>query len=181
MTEPDREAARAAERDAVRRHLFDFRGRYGRKQFWLAALGLVVMSILLFMAAGVLMNPTGADAGQLTLIVAFAGIFLWFYSKVIIHRLHDLGWSGWWFLLLGPLMIPLPIWMMNETHAVYHRIEQSHAAQQAIKPYVASLQYGALLLFIGGFVLMGCLRGTKGPNKYGPDPNAAADAHMPAP
>ena len=27
---------------------------------------------------------------------------VWFYCKLIVHRLHDLGWSGWWFLLLGP-------------------------------------------------------------------------------
>jgi uncharacterized membrane protein YhaH (DUF805 family) len=124
----------------------------------------------MLMAMSVLMRPTGAAGGEIALIFLFAMPLVWFYCKLIVHRLHDLGWSGWWFLLLGPILIPLPIWMMHETHAVYHRIEQSYAAQQAIKPYVASMQYGAFLLFFGGFILMGCLRGTKGPNKYGPDP-----------
>lgn len=172
---------RLGETDNAAKKAFDFRGRYGRGKFWLGALGLLALLIFTIMAASVLMNPTGAGGGELALIFLFGIPFIWFYCKLVVHRLHDLGWSGWWFLLLGPIFIPLPIWMMNETHAVYHRIEQSYAAQQAIKPYVASLQYGALLLFAGGFVLMGCLRGTKGPNKYGPDPHAAADAPTPAP
>ena len=156
--------------DSAGNWIFSFRGRYGRKQFWLGALGLLALLIFMLMAMSVLMRPTGAAGGEIALIFLFAMPLVWFYCKLIVHRLHDLGWSGWWFLLLGPIIIPLPICMMHETHAVYHRIEQSYAAQQAIKPYVASMQYGAFLLFFGGFILMGCLRGTKGPNKYGPDP-----------
>jgi uncharacterized membrane protein YhaH (DUF805 family) len=161
--------------------IFDFGGRYGRKQFWLGALGLVALLIAGLIAASTVMRPTGPRGAEVALTFALAAPFVWFYCKLIVHRLHDLGWSGWWLLLLGPVLIPLPLWMMHETHAVYHRIEQSYAAQQAIKPYVASLQYGALALFVGGFVLMGCLRGTRGPNRYGPDPVSRPPDGIPAP
>lgn len=176
MTEPDHDAARAAQREAVRRYLFDFRGRFGRRQFWLGAFGLAAALIAVLFAAAALMNPAGTGGGQLVLLAGTAGILLWFYCKLIVHRLQDFGWSGWWFLLLGPILLPLPVWMMHESSDVYRRIEQSHAAQQAIKPYVESMQWGAFLLFFGGFLLMGVLRGTRGPNKYGPDPLDAPPA-----
>jgi uncharacterized membrane protein YhaH (DUF805 family) len=147
---------------AAGRWLLDFSGRYGREKFWLGALGLLALLIFTLMAMSVLMRPTGAGGGEIALIFLFAIPFVWFYCKLIIHRLHDLGWSGWWFLLLGPILIPLPIWMWVEGHT-----------QEAYnRGHDAALEFGAYAIFLGGFILMGCLRGTVGPNKYGPDPLA---------
>ena len=108
------------------------------------------------------MNPTGAGGSQLVLLAGTAGIFLWFYCKLIVHRLQDLGWSGWWFLLLGPLLIPLPTWMW-----IY-----GHTQEAYNKGLDAWLELGAYGIFFGGFILLGCIRGTEGRNAFGPDPLA---------
>ena len=78
--------------------------------------------------------------------------FLWFYCKLIVHRLNDLGWSGWWFLLLGPLLTPLQMWMWVEGHT-----------QQAYdRGHDVVLEFGAYAIFFGGFILMGCRAARRG-------------------
>jgi uncharacterized membrane protein YhaH (DUF805 family) len=155
--------------DAFLKSLTNFRTRYSRSKFWLGALGLLGLMIFMVLPLAAMNNPTGGSGGPAGLIVLSIP-FLWFYCKLIVHRLHDLGWSGWWFLLLGPLLTPLPMWMWVEGHT-----------QQAYdRGHDVVLEFGAYAIFFGGFILMGCLRGTKGPNKYGRDPISNSDATPPA-
>jgi len=140
--------------------IFSFKGRSGRKQYWLGALGLFVLLVLMMIAFAPMMSSQGSHGGQLAFIVLLAIPFVALYAKLIIHRLHDLGWSGWWFLILGVLLIPLPIWMWL----------QAHTQQAADNKTDAPLEFGAYAIFLGGFVLLGCMRGTEGANAYGPDP-----------
>jgi uncharacterized membrane protein YhaH (DUF805 family) len=145
--------------DAMLKALTHFEGRYSRKQFWLGALGLLGILILMIFPLAAMNNPTGGSGGPAGLILLSIPFF-WFYCKLIVHRLHDLDWSGWWFLLLGPLLIPLPVWMWTEAHT-----------QAAINNKTDfALEFGGYAIFLGGFILMGCLRGTAGPNGHGPDP-----------
>jgi uncharacterized membrane protein YhaH (DUF805 family) len=117
------------------------------------------------------MSTTGGKGGEIFVIFALLLPFFYFYVRLLARRLHDFGWSGWWAVPLTGVLVALPVWMLMETHDVYRRIEQSYAAQQAIKGYVSALWWGAMLLFFGGWILLGSLRGMRGPNKYGPDPN----------
>ena len=118
-------------------------------------------------------NPKGSSSSDRAALV-WAVPFLWLHCALIVQRLHDLGWSGWWTLLLGPLAM-LMMYVSNE---IYFWIEQSYEAQQVIKPLVIFLQLGAFALLIGGFILIGCLRGIEGPNPYGPDPKTAPPAQQ---
>jgi uncharacterized membrane protein YhaH (DUF805 family) len=146
-----------------------FNGRYGRRKFWLWSLLLPPLLMLTLFPLVSMSDPRGSAGGVFALFV-IAMPFLFLYSKLIAHRLHDIGWSAWWTLMF----VLLPIFMFRESDAIYDRIEQSYEAQQWFKPYVAFMTFGSLAIFFGGFIVMGCLLGTKGPNQYGPDPLADA-------
>lgn len=145
------------------------RGRYSRKRYWLWSLALLGFVPLMLFPLAAMNDPRGGD-GALVVLALIAAPFLLLYAWLVIHRLHDLGRSGWWFALLGPLLIVMPILMFKESTDVYLRIEQTYEAQQAIKGYVMFMLFGSFTIFLGGFVLLGCLPGTTGPNAYGEDP-----------
>ena len=141
-----------------------FHGRYRRRKFWLLSLALPALLIFILPPLAAISDPRGGGGAVALLVMGLP--FMWLYGKLIAHRLHDLGWSGWWSLVF----VLLPILMFRESYAIYDRIEQSGDAQEAIKPYVIFMLLGSFAIFIGGFIVVGCLRGSRGPNKYGPDP-----------
>lgn len=141
--------------------VFLFNGRYSQRKFWRWALLLPPLMILMLFPLASMSNPTGAGGAISLFVVAMPFLFL--YVKLLAHRLHDIGWSGWYALLF----IVLPFFMFWESTAIYARIEQTGAWTQ---PYSAFMTIGSLAIFFGGFIVMGCISGTKGPNQYGSDP-----------
>jgi uncharacterized membrane protein YhaH (DUF805 family) len=87
----------------------------------------------------------------------------WSGLAVGVKRLHDRDKSGWWILLfwLGPSI--LGSWQT--------------AAPDLGGGFILALAAGALGIW--AFVELGCLRGTPGPNRYGPDPLGANPAFAP--
>jgi uncharacterized membrane protein YhaH (DUF805 family) len=137
--------------------LFSYEGRINRAKFWLAVLVYFVASIV---AAIVGLGISDA-VGQLLIngvsLVAFvSGIF------VAIKRLHDRDRSGWWLLLF--YIAPSVLLAIGIIWAVAAIVAGSSGG------------IGWLIILAGfavgiwGFVELGCLRGTIGPNQYGPDP-----------
>ena len=143
--------------------LFSFNGRINRGKYWLAVLIYMVVWIAFIAATLAWIGGTNIDnlfslAGAalliwlLGLIIFISGI--WSGLAVGVKRLHDRDKSGWWILLfwLGPSI--LGNW-------------------QVVTPdlgggLVLSLAAGAIAIW--GFIELGCLAGTPGPNQYGPDP-----------
>ena len=122
--------------------LFSFQGRANRAKFWLVALGIFVIEIILFAA---LLGPvmTSADPqqalagiGPIAPIVMFVFVVVaaWVSLAVGVKRFRDRNKSGWWVLV-------------------------------NFVPLIGNLWY---------LIECGFLRGTPGPNDYGPDPLAAA-------
>lgn len=117
------------------RRYADFSGRSRRKEYWMFALGLVILyAIMAFiLGAGMLggSDPAaglfGGVAGILFLLILLAIIIP--SIAVQVRRFHDQDKSGW-FVLLNFL------------------------------PYLGSI---VVLVFM-------CLEGTRGPNRFGPDP-----------
>jgi uncharacterized membrane protein YhaH (DUF805 family) len=122
--------------------LFGFQGRVNRAKFWLVALGIFVVEVILFAAilGGAAMSgdpeQIAAAIGPLAgvVIFAFAVIATWISIAVAVKRYHDRNKSGWWVLIV-------------------------------LVPVIGGLWY---------LIECGFLRGTPGPNTYGPDPLAAA-------
>jgi uncharacterized membrane protein YhaH (DUF805 family) len=171
--------------------LFSFHGRINRAKYWYAAFASsafcgVLLTVLAFALRRMFgasvkwvhlnlldiipFDVTFSDAGPGstetvtsllfyaagTPIVAFGS---WFPAATTVKRLHDRNKSGWW-------MVPLLI-APNVIDRLEDRLADSHA--------VALLSLVALVLYVSGFVELFCLRGTRGPNRFGPDPLAPRD------
>jgi uncharacterized membrane protein YhaH (DUF805 family) len=122
--------------------LFSFQGRANRAKFWLVALGIFVVEMIIFAAlfAGAAMSgdPEQLQAAvmapiSLIVLIVFGVIALWVSLAVAVKRYHDRNKSGWWILIV-------------------------------FVPLIGHLWY---------LIECGFLRGTPGPNSYGPDPLAA--------
>jgi uncharacterized membrane protein YhaH (DUF805 family) len=134
--------------------LFSFDGRINRAKYWLALLIWLV-------ACGVIIGIAIASEWMIIALIASVVVSvasLVSYIAVGIKRLHDRDKSGWWLLIF--YLLP----------AVFDGIGRGG---------VPALSLVAFAISIWGFVELGCLRGTDGPNTYGPDP-LEAGAEQPA-
>ena len=121
-----------------------FSGRASRSEYWWFALfaGLVGAIPIL---------------GQL----AYVAIFIP-HLAVSVRRMHDRGWSGWWIALgwcLWPVMIGVAI--LDESNG---ELDADGGPFPLIFASVAIFSYFIFL------VVHFCLPGTKGNNRFGPDP-----------
>jgi len=122
--------------------LFSVQGRANRAKFWLVALGILVVEVILFavILGGAAMSgdpeQIAAAMGPVASIIVliFAVVATWISIAVAVKRYHDRNKSGWWVLIV-------------------------------FVPVIGGLWY---------LIECGFLRGTSGPNNYGPDPLAIA-------
>ncbi len=122
----------------------EFTGRSRRKEYWMFALGLVIVYTLLAVLFVSGLDFSGGGFGalggvSLGILVLFALAIIVPSIAVQVRRFHDQDKSGW-FVLLN------------------------------FVPYV-----GGIIVLV-----MMCLEGTPGPNRYGPDPKAAERGGSPA-
>lgn len=126
---------------------FSFSGRINRKPYWLTVLAIYGVLIVLALLAALLSEVSGV------LILILVPVFIALLVASLANgarRLHDRGKSAWWLLLF----IGLPSVLTS-------------AAQSDANAVLALL---SLPFSLWGFVEMGFLRGTVGPNRFGPDP-----------
>ncbi len=141
---------------------FTFRGRLNRAKYWAllligSAISAVCILILAPLLNGVRMGMYGEDAGGIMAVIALILLILivifWSSLAIAFRRLHDRNKSGVWLLLF---------WLAP---SVLNAIGQSMG--NGAGAFVALV--GAALA-IWGLVEIGFLKGTTGPNDYGPDP-----------
>jgi uncharacterized membrane protein YhaH (DUF805 family) len=92
-------------------------------------------------------------------------ISLWSLAATTIKRLHDRNKSGWWivaFLVAPPLF-----------RGITDSLDESSVA-------AVVLSLAAMVLTVWGFIELLFLRGTSGPNRFGPDPLAQPTPDPPA-
>ena len=159
----------------------EFSGRSRRKEYWM----WILFQVLLYVAVLVLMMVVGGGAlmtgGDPSAVAAAGGaamIILGLYGlaslaffipglAVAVRRLHDTERTGWW--ILAPL--------------AGYAIMAIGAAMVAASPDSPGLggvlaMVGMIAVFVLGItvIVFMVLEGTKGPNKYGPDPKGQVDA-----
>jgi len=168
-------------------YLFSFRGRINRAKYWLAMLvcagwmvftiWMLVLVIALLSRAGLLaeqpkyyhfgveeiftlLDPATyrtASRGELVAIIGYLiglPILLWIYFATSIKRLHDRDRSGWW-------MVPFFV--------LPGLLSQFADRLAAYDPYLLVTWIFSLLYLWGG-IEMFFLKGTRWPNRYGPNP-----------
>ena len=137
---------------------FRFSGRINRAKFWLAVLIFTIINVVLA-AIGYGLDQSMAFQALNGMI----GIVIFISSLAVgVKRLHDRDKSGWYLILfyVVPTVLVTIAMVMGLT------MEDSLVAAGIIGLIAAGIG-------IWAFVEIGCLRGTVGPNPYGPDPLAA--------
>jgi uncharacterized membrane protein YhaH (DUF805 family) len=150
--------------------MFSFRGRINRGKWWLALVVFIVYGVLTSAVAGaVLYSSLSRSEFGVAALVGIGVMFIAYLAGLVagiavgVKRLHDRNKSGWWLLLF--YILPAALTGIGEA-----------SGNDAIASLLALI---ALALYVWGFVELACLRGTVGPNRYGPDP-LEADAIQPA-
>jgi uncharacterized membrane protein YhaH (DUF805 family) len=144
--------------EELTRLCFSFQGRINRAKYW-----LVVLVISAIFVAFVLI-AAAAQSWALGILAALLFIPTLVASLAItVKRLHDREKSAWWLLVfyLLPSVLEGAGKGMEET-----AVGEGWAS---LLPALVLL-IAAIVLSIWAFVELGCLRGTIGENRYGPDP-----------
>jgi len=93
----------------------------------------------------------------------------WINFALCIKRLHDRDRTGWWLVVqalvvvLAAVMVIIAIAMQTEQVSIWYGL-------------AGAAGLAALIISIWLFVEIGFLRGTRGPNRFGPDPLGATRA-----
>lgn len=128
----------------IQQWLFSFKGRIGRRDFWIWIGVWIVGLIILFTLAGAKIMPYSTAGFFLTgsLIPTAA---------VVAKRLHDRDKKGWWALLF------IPAWLL-----VAGNWETFGALWQwGLGRFIPTLIFVMMLMDLGAFV------GTQGENRFG--------------
>ena len=91
--------------DTIKNRYAKFDGRASRSEFWYFALFYFIVNIILVLIDSLVINPIlGATPSQMgqggILQVIFALALLVPSIALAVRRLHDIGKSGWWYLIV---------------------------------------------------------------------------------
>jgi uncharacterized membrane protein YhaH (DUF805 family) len=142
--------------DAV--NLFiNFNGRINRAKFW-----TVVLCCAVFFLAVIGVTMAVSSSMDTIFRAALIAYIPMIYVGVVsgIKRLHDRNKSGWWIVLFygSPLGLPFVAAILSGT------------TESSVALFLVQLV--SLGMLIWALVDLGCLRGSIGQNRYGPDPLA---------
>lgn len=88
--------------------LFGFRGRIGRKSFWLAALGMVLIQAAIVAQVIGAPEESARQALWAFLLLAAWVVTAWAVLALAVKRLHDIGLPG---MLAVLLLVPAVSWV----------------------------------------------------------------------
>ena len=134
---------------------FKFNGRINRAKFWIAILIYTVINIVL-----AILSYVSDESAVVQAINGMLGIVIFISSLAVgTKRLHDRNKSGWYLVLF----YIVPSILLVAGIAVGTIMEDSIMI-------AAIVGLAAAVIGVWAFVELGCLRGTIGANRYGPDP-----------
>jgi uncharacterized membrane protein YhaH (DUF805 family) len=161
--------------------LFSFKGRIQRLYWWVTTIAVGAAAG----AATTILNVAAKSAGQVeinpdTQFAEPTGIFgaavaaiglanLWINYALSAKRLHDRDRTGWW-LLVQTLLVVLTVFL------VVLAVLMSEEERSAWWAITAPVGIAAFVISLWLFVEIGFLKGTQGPNRFGPDPLGATQA-----
>jgi len=137
--------------------LFSFQGRLNRKPYWMMLIATTVVFILVLLLALAALREYGLEFLPVTIAIILVLYIplIWIGLALGAKRLHDRDKSAWWLLVLYalPTILSTAADRMEDAQFILHLIS-----------------FG---ITVWAFIELGCLRGTVGPNGYGPDPLSA--------
>lgn len=159
----------------------EFSGRSRRMEYWMFfvfnfLVGIAFWVLMMLVGGAAMMGGGGAGAimaaggGIMIVMALYALVALALIIPGIavgVRRLHDTDRSGWW--LLAPLAGYVVMFIGTGM------VASGSTGAGGILAMLGGI--GALVLVLVLLVFM-FLEGTKGPNKYGPDPKGGVDAQV---
>lgn len=142
-------------------------GRINRKPFWLGAIGLFLVGIVISVVIVLPLMALSKTLGSLvSLLISLA--FLYPACALGIKRLHDRGQSGH---LMAVFVAPGLIYQIADLLGLATRQATLNGQTFAVPTAIGSA-LGLLSLVVGlwALVSLGIRRGTPGTNAWGPDP-----------
>jgi uncharacterized membrane protein YhaH (DUF805 family) len=135
--------------------LFSFRGRLNRKPYWMTVIATMAIIVLLLLLALSMIREYRFEFAAFTVVILLILYIplVWIGLAIGAKRLHDRDKSAWWllvFYLLPGILSTAGNEMGDVGFILLHII--------------------SFAISVWAFVELGCLRGTPGPNRYGPDP-----------
>lgn len=143
-----------AVRTCLREKYATFSGRASRSEFWWFSLAMWLILMVAFLVLGGLFATLGSTAGGFgtgAMVLMALGAILYLallipFFSVTVRRFHDRNLSGWWYLGIFALSMV-----------------SNFAPENVALLVIAGLASIATLVIC-------VLKGTQGPNKFGPDP-----------
>ncbi len=169
---------------------FSCNGRIGRRTWWIyyflvpfllgLAVFLVTLGFSMFLEGLGISQSFDSSAVVITMFLMGSQIFSWvIWLSGCTKRCHDLNLSGRWsmVLVLPGLLFTAIYWDLIWADVL--KRERSFLANWALSfSWLPLIPLGSFLLQM---VLLGLIRGTRGPNRFGPDPLAPPAANIALP
>jgi uncharacterized membrane protein YhaH (DUF805 family) len=143
-------------------------GRISRSQYWLRFFVPVLVIGLILGVLKLANGEVGTNRGPVsTITVIFQLILLWPGIAILIKRIHDRNKSGW---LIWALYGPVIVAIIFTVAAIIAFFASGVSAAWGLGIVAAVFWIAVFAVSIWFFIEFGCLRGTIGANRYGPDP-----------
>lgn len=161
--------------------LFSFKGRIGRQVWWLTNVAVTIVvavasSIIESVARSQGMGFIDAETNQfeptglLGILLGVIGLVnLWIIYALAAKRLHDRDRTGWW---LATPLLGLVVAIVLASMA----LSLPEGGREPWNTLGVFAFFGIVGLLLWLFYEIGFLRGTEGPNRFGPDPLAPKPA-----
>ncbi len=151
-------------------------GRISRSQYWLR---FMLPYLVIFFALDVTTALSDHASGLYVTVNAVTTVFylvvLWPSIATLVKRIHDRNKSGWTILILFLPAMVFSVTLFAWLGVAFYSAEQGEGLTfsgtlGALGVVVIVLGIVVLAINLWFFIEFGCLRGTVGANRFGPDP-----------
>lgn len=155
-----------------KRLFFAIDGRINRAKWWLAAIMMLALAIVIgyaiLLPLGLARLTMGAKPGVSAARLILILIFAYPWTAVVVKRLHDRNRPTW---LVAVFWTPTAIGILGKLTGVTASIPEIGGQEALVlTPLGWIVNIVTIVIVVWMIVELGCLKGTIGLNEHGPDP-----------
>jgi uncharacterized membrane protein YhaH (DUF805 family) len=156
---------------------FSFNGRIGRGLFWLATLANLLASLLVDLALEEQWTTAPSFTPATAFYIVLSAILSVSAIAIAAKRCHDRGRTAWLAVIADGLLFAAGVFLDKRDAALISAIE-NHDVNPLSADLASLIAAAAIIITVLLWLIidLGVLRGSAGPNRYGPDPRTPAAA-----